>query len=268
MNDEPARISIIFRELQIQKSLHLPISMLLHVLDLTSGILNDLVCIDLGHTQNPSQRCKCVSIEPSVHHFSPPFAQLLEVVVLGPWTQWKLFDANVDIRKASAGEKCLELCRLIRNANLGKSLPSELKVLRHGALLVVSVVVTVEVLEITFVEFDIASWLGVFINLANELVPVLYRAQEIPDMHEVEIVFGPCPGVLEIVNFEFDVWWHPSWLDGRKVCSCHFGVWETITLPKRSERAAMKMVGLHTKSRAHVPSVLSETIIKCLRALE
>ena len=49
-------------------------------------------------------------------------------------------------------------------------------------------------------------------NLSVELWPVRNISKETSDVDKIDVVFGKRPVFVHIVNLEFAIWCHPSWL--------------------------------------------------------
>jgi len=75
---------------------------------------------------------------------------------------------------------------------------------------------------------DPAAGLGVPKALRVERRPVADAAVQIPDVHEVEVVGGPGPQQLRIVDLESTVRGHPGGLDGGDVCADYIGRGELV----------------------------------------
>lgn len=65
-------------------------------------------------------------------------------------------------------------------------------------------------------ELNPAAGLQIFVALLNERRPVLDSAQKVAGMDEIELL-GIGPIILDIVDFETDIWWEKAWLDGTEV---------------------------------------------------
>lgn len=65
-------------------------------------------------------------------------------------------------------------------------------------------------------------------SLIVETVPVVHAAVHDTDMDEIEVVDGPRPVLIDVVNLEYTVGWDVCGLDRRKIHAADLGAWVFI----------------------------------------